>query len=268
MIVVLLCCAPLVAQVRSERSFGESPALANEEIRVVTWNIYDGDGDLEGEFWANSHFRSAHVICLQEAPKKVVRDFSRRHGWYYALHGGDAILSRCPIIDSGRVSVNPRTQRKAVWADVWLDQDLITRVYSCHLSFKTWLLPFVAATRRAEMKRMVKHAEKFISQRKATLALQGLPVPKRIPVIIAGDFNTIGWFLGGWESEACIRYLNRKGWTNAFRDASAKTHALGRLDWVFTLGFKREKSKTGNYAGSDHRWMMARLRLVPGALAP
>ncbi len=127
--------------------------VADDSLRVVTFNIRDGGADpaeIAAAFRANEHLATADVVMLQEAvfyPEETSTRISRLAreldmGWIYAPARpdkagtlGDAIISRYPLTDFAvmHLPIAPRKrQRIAVAATVSIGtQDI--RLVTTHL---------------------------------------------------------------------------------------------------------------------------------------
>jgi len=213
-------------------------------IRVATWNL--GGLSLSAHGKAQRAIAlfadAADVITLQECPnpgQPLTTDAGSE--WQAVYEYSNAILSRWPIVQSGLVAANPAWARDLPWADIQPPAGPAFRVYSIHLTFNRQGNPFLGAARAVEMRRILIHARGFAG-----------------PVVLAGDFNTIGWILGGQASEPAIELLQASGYVDAFAAAGGRTHAvLGQLDWIYTRGFAAANPVLGDYDGSDHRWLKA-----------
>lgn len=215
-------------------------------VRVVTWNI--GDLSLSAEEKSQRALAlfadTADVIALQECPDPGGPLRSEAGiAWQGVYEYSNAILSRWPIVQSGLVAANPAWARDLPWADIQPPIGPAFRIYSVHLTFRRAGNPFLGAARAVETRRILIHARGFAG-----------------PVILAGDFNTVGWLLGGQASEPAIDLLGESGYADAFSAIGGRTQALlGRLDWIYTRGFAAADQVLGDYDGSDHRWLQASL---------
>jgi endonuclease/exonuclease/phosphatase family metal-dependent hydrolase len=185
---------------------------------------------------------TSDVITLQECPdpgQPLTTDAGSE--WQGVYEYSNAILSRWPIVESGLVAANPAWARDLPWADIQPPDGPAFRIYSVHLTFNRQGNPFLRAARAVEIRRILIHARDFAG-----------------PVVLAGDFNTIGWILGGQASEPAIELLQASGYVDAFGAVGGRTHAvLGQLDWIYTRGFVAADPVLGDYDGSDHRWLQA-----------
>jgi endonuclease/exonuclease/phosphatase (EEP) superfamily protein YafD len=233
--------------------------VAGEEFTIATWNVFSARAGL----WTiASQFHGAlglaDVVCLQEARRgthsltqRLARDFG--YPWHFQV-GSDAILSRFPIVASGKVHINRIVGRRAPWVTLLLNRpnETLLRVYSVHLSYKRGLWPFVKSVRWAEARRIERHL------RKPASTFTG-------PTVIAGDFNSVGWVIGGWGTEPSLRVMRTLGFRDAI-ERNRRTHLLGRLDWILARGLDIGTPSIGNFSGSDHRWLLSRLRLPHSAV--
>jgi MYXO-CTERM domain-containing protein len=240
---VTACCLLIAspAAVRAAGADSRSPT-----VRVATWNLgglsHTTDGKAQRAL--NLFADTADVIALQECPDPG-RPLTTDSGgeWRGVYEYSNAILSRWPIVRSGLVAANPAWARDLPWADIQPPAGPAFRIYSIHLTFRKGGNPFIGAARAAEIRRILIHARGFAG-----------------PVILAGDFNTIGWILGGQASEPAIELLEASGFVDAFSSVGGRTHSfLGRLDWIYTKGFAAADPVVGDFDGSDHRWLQANL---------
>lgn len=209
------------------------------KIRVTAWNMGNlGETTTEKAAQALDQFsEQADILALQECPAPSSN--ATRLAWNGVFEYSNAILSRWPIIASGLVPANPSWPRDLPWADIQPPSGPAVRIYSVHLTFRRGGTPFLATAREIETRRILTHANGFSG-----------------PVIVAGDFNSVGWFLGGQASEPAIRLLQLTQYNDALAMIGGRTHAiLGRLDWIFSRGLTASEPVLGEYAGSDHRWI-------------
>lgn len=222
------------------------PAATAQTVRVATWNLGDlNASDKQKTQRALALFAdTADVIALQECPDPgQPLTTAAGTGWHSIFEYSNAVLSRWPIVQSGLVAANPAWARDLPWADIQPPSGPLFRIYSVHLTFNRNGNPFLGAARGVEMRRILLHARGFAG-----------------PVILAGDFNTVGWILGGQASEPAIQLLHASGYADAFNSAGGRTQALlGRLDWIYTRGFAAADPVLGGYNGSDHRWLQTSL---------
>lgn len=231
-------CCLLIALSATARAEDAAP------VRVATWNLGDlGLNAAEKSERALTLFGDAvDVIALQECPDPG-QPLTTAGGseWHGVFEYSNAILSRWPIVQSGLVAANPAWARDLPWADIQPPGGPAFRIYSVHLTFRRAGNPFLRAARAVEIRRILIHARGFPG-----------------PVILAGDFNTVGWILGGQSSEPAIDLLRESGYADAFGAIGGRTQALlGRLDWIYTRGFAVADQVVGDYDGSDHRWLQA-----------
>jgi endonuclease/exonuclease/phosphatase family metal-dependent hydrolase len=219
-------------------------AHASPVIHVATWNIHHGKNlDRLAEEMRTTSLGESEILNLQEIMVKEgqAEKIANQFGYQYVSQGSNAILSKYPILASGSVLVNPDTGRRVVWADLSTHRGTTIRVYCPHLSYKVKMSPFIPEIRKTEMERLLAHAQDF----------QG-------PIIVAGDLNSVGYFLWGHENEPEIQLIKAKGYTDTLERVATRTNELvGRIDWIFTKGFKTAWAVKGDFAGSDHRWMQA-----------
>ncbi|OIO12385.1 MAG: hypothetical protein AUJ52_00335 [Elusimicrobia bacterium CG1_02_63_36] len=222
-----------------------SPASA-EDFSIVSWNIHKGSR-LERvlEEFRSPELSKASLFALQEVlTEPGFRQQERFPGEAHAV-GRDVIVSRWEIADRGEVLVNPATGRRAAWADVRSPEGREARLYSLHLSYKIGRDPFVPHIRAAEMRAVLDHADAYPG-----------------PVIVAGDFNTVRWFVCCGRGAPLLRLMENRGYRDALAAAGVacnSQHIAGTVDWIFVKGLKPESAACGRYAGSDHKWIEARV---------
>lgn len=226
-------------------------AAVAQPVRVATWNLGDLSADPKQKAQrALALFAdTADVIALQECPDPGQPLTADGGQWQGIYEYSNAVLSRWPIVQSGLVAANPAWARDLPWADIQPPSGPLFRIYSVHLTFNRNGNPFLGDARAVETRRILLHARGFAG-----------------PVILAGDFNTVGWILGGQTSEPAIRLLRGSGYADAFNAVGGRTQALlGRLDWIYTRGFAAASPVLGDYDGSDHRWLQT--NLSPSSIA-
>lgn len=228
------------------------------ELTVATWNL-GGRRNLrryEREL-AETALGTSDVLCFQEIPTGKRYDaaalLAEKFGYAHVQsYRWRAVLSRWPRVAGDTVTINPGTNRHAPWMDLAAPdapETPLVRIYGPHLTYKRkrgW--PFEDGMRTGEMEHLLAHAEAFPGA-----------------VVVAGDLNTVGrMFLGGHGREGAVRLLREAGFADALAAHPGGTHmAIGRLDWIWVRGAEVLASRRGRLAGSDHRWLQARLR-VPG----
>jgi endonuclease/exonuclease/phosphatase family metal-dependent hydrolase len=228
----------------SEPSLAVAAAPGSPTVRVATWNLgaLGLDAQQKAQRALDLFADTADVIALQECPdpgQPLTAEAGRE--WQGVYEFSNAILSRWSIVQSGLVAANPAWARDLPWADIQPPAGPAFRIYSVHLTFKRGGNPFLGAARAVEIRRILIHARGFAG-----------------PVILAGDFNTVGWILGGQASEPAIELLRASGYADAFGAVGGRTQTvLGRLDWIYTRGFVAADQVLGDYDGSDHRWLRA-----------
>jgi endonuclease/exonuclease/phosphatase family metal-dependent hydrolase len=217
-----------------------------ENLKVCTWNINKGKNfqRVLDELKTDS-IAGCDVLALQEVmpadKEKQARMITSALQATYARGGRDVIVTKLPVVRFGEVRLRPG--RNATWADIRSRSGIVFRVYDVHLSYKIGLNPFIPEKRKEEMENILKHAKDFKGS-----------------VIVAGDFNTLGWLFGGQASDPVPTLLRNRGYTEA--SFKGRTNTLcGRIDWIFTKGMKMGQARLGNYAGSDHKWITADVQL-------
>lgn len=232
---------------------GNGLAAEAQVVRIASWNLggLSQSADEKTALAMELLAESADILALQECPEPSTSPAAEQ-GWQGVYEYSNAILSRWPILRSGLVAANPAWPRDLPWADIQPPNGPVFRVYSAHLTFKRGGIPFLTQARAIEARRILIHASSF----------EG-------PVILAGDLNTVGWIFGGQESEPAIQLIEASGYTDALFTIGGRTQGLlGRLDWIFSRGFQSAEPVLGDYAGSDHRWILARLVVGDAGVVP
>jgi endonuclease/exonuclease/phosphatase family metal-dependent hydrolase len=217
-----------------------------EDLKVCTWNINKGVkfqhilDELKTAPLAGCDILALQEVMPADKEKQAHMIADTMHATY-ARGGRDVIVTKLPVIRFGEVRL--RSGRNATWADIRSRSGITIRIYDVHLSYKIGINPFIPEKRKEEMEKILQHAKDF-----------------KGPVIIAGDFNTVGWLLGGQSSDPVPMLLRRFGYTEAL--TKGRTNRLcGRIDWIFVKGMKMGQARLGNYAGSDHKWITADVQL-------
>lgn len=233
-------------------------AASAAELSVVSWNIHKGHNwEVVARAMHSSPLAEADVVALQEVltheEGRQGQRLARIFGGRAIVVGRDVILSRLPVADFGEVRVNPATGRRAAWADLRVAPGKKVRVYSVHLSYKVKKSPFIPELRKEEMTRLLNHASGFPG-----------------PVVIAGDYNTVGWIICCQESAPLLSMLEENGFSDATAGSPGRTQLwTGKVDWIFAKGLSAVSSRLGRYAGSDHRWLLSVFAPAPDeSLAP
>ncbi|MBI1352786.1 MAG: hypothetical protein GC160_00460 [Acidobacteria bacterium] len=230
-------------------AFGR-PALIDSPVRVASWNLRRGLDSPSIRKGLATPLLSADcdILALQEtsaaAEEAPVATLAAERGWSYTGNASNAILSRWPIRRAGRAVIGVNRTRELPWADIETPAGPL-RIYSVHLSFRNGGWPFEEQLRFQEIAWILYHLERTEP-----------PESPSAPVILAGDFNSIGWLLGGHQQEKGLRLLSSRGFLAAPGDGA--THALfGRLDWILARGLRPVDGGVGKFSGSDHRWLWA-----------
>ena len=226
------------------------PLFQANAFQVGNWNIHNGK-ELKTviEKIKTSELKKADLLSFQEvvddSTQTQSQELAAATGLSVYAPGRDIILSRFPFVKTGELALNSGG-RTATWAVVQLPNQKELLFYSVHLSYKYGINPFVSSRRGKEMQVILDHAESFSG-----------------PILVTGDFNSIGWLIMRFGKEAAIRKLKKAGFTDAHDGLSFRTHKLvGHIDWQFSKGLKVLDQKVGDYTGSDHRWLTAEYEVL------
>jgi len=246
-------------------------------LRLVSFNTAMGvvvklrsEQGLRAIFEAEPALRRAQVLSLQEV---CLNDRSQlalylsliegMHGVQYhyadyastklgdACDKGQAIVSSYPIVGAGTLRLTTvGAARSALWVDLAVQgpgYDRI-RVYDVHLSNRE-KSNYVPVQRRAEQAEMLlEHALAFMHRE------------PRVPVIVSGDFNTMGTLSEPAEREPVVLRFQR--YFQASRPDYTSTFLVPyQLDWIFYAGLTLAWSGTAPVRYSDHRPVVADFRL-------
>lgn len=228
-----------------------------QPIRVASWNLGQGSHPeaIARGLAAPPLSAECDILALQETQTAdgvdLAAELAAERKWRWTGNASNAIVSRWPIRRSGRATIGVERTRELPWADIESPLGLI-RVYSVHLTFRSGLWPFEEELRFREIGWILYHLTKTEP-----------PADPDAPVVIAGDFNTVGRLLWGHHNEKGLRLLGSRGFLAAPGDGA--THPVfGRLDWVFARGLRPVDGGVGELSGSDHRWLWARLEQPSG----
>jgi endonuclease/exonuclease/phosphatase family metal-dependent hydrolase len=213
---------------------------------IGSWNLHGGSKieDTEKEF-QQSNIGQSSIMLFQESGESSSVDyadiFAQKYGYEIHRVGSNAILSKFPLSGQGGILVYAKENRIIPFTDLTFSNGTVMRVYCLHLTYKDGWNPFVSDLRGEEMKLILNHAKGFSG-----------------PIIIAGDFNTVGKFTSGHENEAAIKLIKEAGFKDALEAIGGSTNLLvGRIDWIFSRGLELIDSMRGDFGGSDHRWIQA-----------
>jgi len=254
-------------------------------LRVVSFNTAMGaivklrsERGLRELFEDEPALRQADVLSLQEVCLNQRRQLGlylsmmqRMHGaqYHYADYAsakrgepcdkGQAIVSSYPIVGAGTLKLTSvGAARSAVWADLdlALEREAGTRgpgydrvrIYSLHLSNRDHQ-NYVPVVRRSEQAEAVlEHALAFMRRH------------PRVPVIVSGDFNTLGTLSEPAEREPVVESFQQyfqaslPGYTSTFL-------VPYQLDWIFYSGLVLAWSGTVSMHYSDHLPVVADFKL-------
>lgn len=213
-----------------------------QAIHIVSWNIFDEFAIDRVNDVFQTDFLTSDIIALQEVSRETAATLAQKMGFNYRHSDNNAILSRGPIFDDGRITINSETDRHAMWISTAIANTKI-RIYNVHFSYKIKRLkPFIAAVRQDEAEAVVAHAQRT-----------------QQPTLITGDFNHLTGF-EPWHRDTQSDVFFAQGFRDAHIMHPDNTHVLiGRLDRIYYKGFRVENSVNGDYAFSDHKWISTQL---------
>lgn len=248
---LLLLLAPTVLWLSDSRRDPIEPLADGYPVRLMTYNIrsaYGRAGRLDVEAIAQViENAGTEVVVLQEMPRSgmlggtsdLLSLLSRRLDMPYTVMGsatdpvfGNAILSRYPILQSGRgnlLRLDSLVGRGYIWADLDLGSGERLLVVGTHL-----------ATEGSEI-RLAQVQE----------LLQALPL--RSPMALVGDMNARP---GSQEIERILETGLVDAWAETGQEESS------RIDWIFhTPGLIASDVMTVESQASDHEAVVATLLL-------
>jgi len=238
------------------------------QLKVVSYNIAMGmlmkskwsQKRVIHKFLSNKKLKMSHILGLQEIclnhPEQLelfANIFKKQFGIAYIHTGnqdpqahasscqkGQAIISAYPIVNSGRLQL-PRVGsfRAAIWADIMLPSLGKTRVYNLHLSNRDGKNYAPIEGRWTQAKVVYDHA------------LARLEIDPSMPVIILGDFNSLGHLYDPWVKEKTIVEFSQEFSSNHKR--FSPTMVLPYMpDWIFYKNLTLHKSGISHFISSDH----------------
>ena len=250
---------------------------ASKRLRVVSFNTAMGvvvklrsEQGLRALFEDEPALRRAQVLSLQEVCLNDRRQLALYLSVIESMHGvqyhyadyasdklgqtcdkGQAIVSSYPIVGAGTLKlVTVGAARSALWADLAIEGPGYSRIriYDVHLSNRE-KSNYVPVRRRAEQaEKLLEHALAFMRQY------------PRVPVIVSGDFNTLGTLSEPAVHEPVVERFqeyfqaSRPGYTSTFL-------VPYQLDWIFYAGLTLAWSGTAPVRYSDHVPVVADFRL-------
>jgi endonuclease/exonuclease/phosphatase family metal-dependent hydrolase len=245
------------------------PALGQAaNLRVVSFNAGMGkviehrsSDTLRRTFTADPHLRRAHVLALQElclqqssSLTPFIRLMQEYHGrqFHYSDYArkqpedacgkGQAIVSAYPIVAGGTIHL-PRVgaRRSALWVDLRVDGPDYSqlRLYNLHLSNRVGLDFTPTHGRSRQVQAVLRHMLEYTKENPHN------------PVIVAGDFNSLGSLYDPPVREQAVRDVSR--WLRPSIDHFTPTMLLPyQVDWIFFSGLRLRRSKVVHVLLSDH----------------
>lgn len=246
-------------------------------LRVVSFNTAMGvvvklrsEAGLKRLFEDEPALRGVHVLSLQELCLNDRRQLglylevmqtAHRRQYHYADYAsenlgqtcdkGQAIVSSYPIVSAGTIRLTTvGAARSALWVDLEIrgpGYDRV-RVYDLHLSNRE-RANYVPVLRRAQQaEKVLEHTLSFMRQH------------PRVPVIMTGDFNTLGTL-----SEPAARELVVQRFQQYFQLSQPSFRSTFlvpyQLDWIFYTGVTLAWSGSVFALYSDHVPVVADFRL-------
>jgi endonuclease/exonuclease/phosphatase family metal-dependent hydrolase len=252
-----------------------------DEFLLVSWNIQRGRFFDNIANWLGASVR-AHVCLLQEvdvhARRTAFRDIpadlsnrlamnscfavefeelAQRGDSGAALHG-NLTLSSAPLQNAAvhRFKTQPHDWNRYRLPFAWLQPRRGGRI-----SLMTEIVAqrAVIATYNVHLESRANDRGRYEQMKEVLREVESSSL--RMPVIIAGDFNT-----HDGERSIVLEPLRAAGFEDAFHGATApvvtKVGRNQRLDWVFVRGLRTITAKVRHVPLSDHYPLVVRLSLV------
>lgn len=150
---------------------------------------------------------------------------------------GEAVLSRYPIVAGGTITLpNHRTVgRSAIWVDIDVPgQPRPLRVYNVHFENRG-----PDAVRRAQSREVLAHVDAWRQHNPDT------------PVIVLGDFNSMGRRMTPFTKELCIEEMEAS--LRSALPGYESTHVLDfQTDWIFFDALSLVRANVVDIVRSDH----------------
>jgi endonuclease/exonuclease/phosphatase family metal-dependent hydrolase len=258
-----------------------SPGQAPEaSLRVVTYNIANGmmlkpraSAQLRYSREAitvrhalrrHRALSGADIIALQEVcgarDLPTLRSLGPYHVHFDPVHPashdtcrkGQAVLSRWPILDAGRIQLPRlrRVNRSAMWVDVQVPTPSgprLVRVYNLHLENRGQTL-WVQEGRWRQMQTILAHYQSWRERH------------PHAAVLMLGDFNSLGNLKWSSRPERTIVELHKH--LRSALPLGPSTHVLRyQTDWIFYGALELESAQVVDILLSDHFPVVARFSL-------
>lgn len=205
--------------------------------------------------------RGAHVLSLQEVCLNRREQLSLYLQVMQAFHGvqyhyadyassklgdscdkGQAIVSAYPVIAAGTLQL-PRVgaDRSAIWVDLRVEGPGYERlrIYNLHLSNRDKSNYVPVAQRVQQANPVLDHALAFMRAEPAA------------PVVVAGDFNSLGALTESWQREPVLERFGL--YFHASEVSFSSTFLFPyQLDWIFYSNLKLIRNRVVFAAISDH----------------
>ena len=259
----------------SSRPRRSAPARTGHGLAVATYNIHKGFSRFNQRMMIHhlrDHLRvmGADVVFLQEVvgsntrharrhalwPESPQHEFLADEVWadfaygknavYKEGHHGNAILSRYPILkwDNEDISTNPIEQRGLLHAEIAIPG------WKRNLHCVCVHLGLFAGARRRQLEAVCDRIETL--------------VPRKAPLVLAGDFNDWRDKLTDRLNELDVHEVFETAHGRIARSFPARMPIL-RLDRIYTRGFEVKSAKVHRGHGwarlSDHAPLAANLAL-------
>ena len=233
---------------------------ATDAVRIATWNIHDYSGDTSR---LAERIRSwdCDVVCLQEARGHKFR--SLIPGYAEASFGDVRIFVRGEVLDREPILSGHRYLRPALACELQIGDGRL-RVVNVH---------FIMSDRRESLTRRDCSLGDYVANSVRVRGIQYQRIleslPDEVPVVVVGDFNT--------PANSMFQRRMRRRLTDSFASAGlglgytflARGLAVFRIDYIWTgNGVRALRCWTGDAGPSDHRPVIADVRLPAGANTP
>lgn len=271
-----------------QHPLGDALASSGASLRVVTYNIANGAmlkprakvqwrysrdaATVRQALRRHAALADADVIALQEVcgaqDLRSLRSLPGYHLHFDPVHPasrddcrkGQAVLSRWPIQDAGRIQL-PRLRavnRSAMWVDLQVPMprggSRLVRVYNLHLDNRGETL-WVEEGRWKQMQPILRHYQRWRRHH------------PQAGVLMLGDFNSLGDLKWSKRPERTIVELHKH--LASALPVGPRTHVLRyQTDWIFYGSLELESAQVVDILLSDHFPVVAQFTLPPREASP